>query len=68
MLPLQVYERVVSLSRHNTGRDHDSLSTLSGGIQQWAMLYTGQYRIQAVGASGGAIHTITVLSTGKREE
>ena len=35
------------------GQDHDCQVTLSSGIQQWTVPYTGQYRIEAVGAAGG---------------
>ena len=36
-----------------TGQDHDGQVTLSRGIQRWTVPYTGQYRIEAVGAAGG---------------
>ena len=42
-----------SLGSHYTGQDHDGQVTLSGGIQQWTVPYTGGYRIEAVGAAGG---------------
>jgi len=42
-----------SLGSHYTGQDYDGQVTLSGGIQQWTVPYTGQYRIEAVGAAGG---------------
>ena len=42
-----------SLGSHYTGQDHDGQVTLSSGIQQWTVPYTGQYRIEAVGAAGG---------------
>ena len=42
-----------SLGSHYTGQDHDGQVTLSGGIQQWTVPYTGEYRIEAVGAAGG---------------
>ena len=35
------------------GQDHKGQVTLSSGIQQWTVPYTGQYRIEAVGAAGG---------------
>ena len=35
------------------GQDHEGQVTLSNGIQQWTVPYTGQYRIEAVGAAGG---------------
>ena len=42
-----------SLGNHYTGQDHDGQVTLSSGIQQWTVPYTGGYRIEAVGAAGG---------------
>ena len=42
-----------SIGSHYTGQDHDGQVTLSGGIQQWIVPYTGGYRIEAVGAAGG---------------
>ena len=42
-----------TLGSHYTGQDHDGQVTLSGGIQQWTVPYTGDYRIEAVGAAGG---------------
>ena len=38
---------------HYSGQDHDGQVTLSSGIQQWTVPYTGEYRIEAVGAAGG---------------
>ena len=34
-------------------QDHESQVKLSNGIQQWIVPYSGQYRIEAVGAAGG---------------
>ena len=42
-----------SLGSHYTGQDHEGQITLSGGIQEWTVPYTGRYRIEAVGAAGG---------------
>ena len=42
-----------SLGSHYTGQDHDGQVTLSSGIQHWTMPYTGEYRIEAIGAAGG---------------
>ena len=42
-----------SVVRPYTGQDHEGQVTLSSGIQQWTVPYTGQYRIEAVGAAGG---------------
>ena len=45
-----------NLGNNYTGQDHDGQVTLSSGIQQWTVPYTGQYRIEAVGAAGGYDH------------
>ncbi|XP_022794480.1 loricrin-like isoform X2 [Stylophora pistillata] len=42
-----------SISSHYTGQDHDGQVALSSGIQQWTVPHTGEYRIEATGASGG---------------
>ena len=42
-----------SLGSHYTGQDHDGQVTLSSGIQQWTVPYTGDYRIEAIRAAGG---------------
>ena len=42
-----------ALSSHYTGQDHDGQVTLSDGIQLWTVPYTGDYRIETVGAAGG---------------
>ena len=42
-----------SLGSHYTGQDHDGQVTLSSGIQQWTVPYTGDYIIEAIGAAGG---------------
>ncbi len=42
-----------SLSSHYTGQDHEGQVTLSSGIQQWTVPYTGDYQIEAIGAAGG---------------
>ena len=42
-----------TLGSHYTGQDHDGQVTLSSGIQQWTVPYTGDYRVEAVGAAGG---------------
>ena len=41
------------LASYYTGQDHDGQVTLSSGIQQRTVPYTGDYRIEAVGAAGG---------------
>ena len=38
---------------HYTGQDRDGQATLSSGIQQWTVPYSGEYRIEAIGAAGG---------------
>ena len=43
----------ISLGSNYTGQDHDGQVTLSSGIQQWTVPYTGDYRIEAIGAAGG---------------
>ena len=43
----------VQIGGHYAGQDHDGQVTLSSGIQQWTVPYTGEYRIEAIGASGG---------------
>ncbi|XP_078381905.1 uncharacterized protein LOC144664627 isoform X2 [Oculina patagonica] len=42
-----------SLGSYYRGQDHDGQVTLSSGIQQWTVPYTGDYRIEAIGAAGG---------------
>ena len=42
-----------SLGSHYSGQDHDGQVTLASGIQRWTVPYTGDYRIEAIGASGG---------------
>ena len=46
-------EGPTELGDHYAGQDHDGQVTLSRGIQQWTVPYTGQYRIEAVGSAGG---------------
>ena len=43
-----------TLGSNYTGQDHDGQVTLSSGIQLWTVPYTGDYRIEAVGAAGGS--------------
>ncbi|XP_068699011.1 uncharacterized protein [Montipora foliosa] len=42
-----------SLGSYYSGQDHDGLVTLVSGIQHWVVPYTGDYKIEAVGAAGG---------------
>ena len=41
-----------SVGSHYTGQDHDGQVTVSKGIQLWTVPHTGEYRIEAIGASG----------------
>ncbi|PFX13991.1 hypothetical protein AWC38_SpisGene21893 [Stylophora pistillata] len=41
------------LGSHYTGQDHDGQVTVSSGIQNWTVPHTGDYRIEAMGATGG---------------
>ena len=42
-----------STGSHYTSQDHDGQVRLSSGIQLWTVPYTGEYRIEAIGAAGG---------------
>ena len=42
-----------SLGSYYAGHDHDGQVALSSGIQQWTVPYTGDYRIEVIGAAGG---------------
>ena len=42
-----------SVGSYYTGQDHDGQVALSSGIQLWTVPHTGEYRIEAIGASGG---------------
>ena len=42
-----------SLGSYYSGRHHDGQVRLASGIQQWTIPYTGDYRIEAIGAAGG---------------
>ena len=42
-----------SLGSYYSGQDHDGQVTLVSGIQQWTVPYTGDYRIETIGAAGG---------------
>ena len=42
-----------TLGSFYTGQDHDGQVKLSSGIQQWTVPYTGEYRVEAIGAAGG---------------
>ena len=42
-----------SIGCHYKDQDHDGQVTVSSGIQVWTVPHTGEYRIEAIGASGG---------------
>ena len=42
-----------TLGSHYTDQDHGGQVKLSSGIQKWTVPYTGEYRIEAIGAAGG---------------
>ena len=42
------------VSGHYTSYYHDRQVEMSSGIQLWTVSHTGEYRIEAIGASGGA--------------
>ena len=42
-----------SLGSYYSGQVHDGQVTLLSGIQQWTVPYTGDYRIETIGATGG---------------
>ena len=42
-----------SLGSHYRGQEQDGQVTLVNGIQHWTVPYTGDYRIEAIGATGG---------------
>ena len=42
-----------SLGSHYSGQDHDGQVTVVSGIQRWTVPYTGDYKIEAIGAAGG---------------
>ena len=43
----------VSIGSHYKDQDHDGQVKLFSGIQRWTVPRTGEYRIEAIGASGG---------------
>ena len=42
-----------SLGSYYNGQDHDGKVKVVSGIQQWTVPFTGDYRIEAIGAAGG---------------
>ena len=42
-----------SLTSHYRGQDQDGQVTVVNGIQHWTVPYTGDYKIEAIGAAGG---------------
>ena len=55
----------VQIGNHYTGQDHDGQVTLSSGIQQWTVPHTGEYRIEAIGASGGYVEDSIIKNGGR---
>ena len=54
-----------SIGSHYKDQDHDGQVTVSSGIQVWTVPRTGEYRIEAIGASGG-YGKDSVIKTGGR--
>ena len=42
-----------SIGSHYRGKDHDGQVTLANGIQNWTVPRSGEYQVEAIGASGG---------------
>ena len=42
-----------SIGSHYRGKDHDGQVTLASGMQNWTVPISGEYQIEAIGASGG---------------
>ncbi len=55
-----------SLGSYYTGQDHEGQVKLSGGIQQWTVPYTGEYKLEAVGATGGYVMNSEYRGRGAR--
>ncbi|XP_078382078.1 uncharacterized protein LOC144664745 isoform X1 [Oculina patagonica] len=55
-----------SLGNYYTGQDHGGQVQLSGGIQQWTVPYTGEYKIEAIGATGGYVMNSEYQGRGAR--
>ena len=55
-----------SLGSYYTGQDQDVQVTLSSGIQQWTVPYTGDYRTEAIGAAGGYTYSPQYRGRGVR--
>ena len=43
------------------GQDHYRQVTITNGIQQWTVPYTGYYRIEAIGATGGCNYRYPII-------
>ena len=54
-----------SIGSHYKDQDHDGQVKLFSGIQRWTVPRTGEYRIEAIGASGG-YGKDSVIKTGGR--
>ena len=48
-----------SIGSYYTGQDHDGQVAVFSGIQQWTVPHTGEYRIEAIGASGDTVRTVS---------
>ena len=46
-----------SIGSHYKDQDHNGQVTVFSGIQVWTVPRTGEYRIEAIGASGGGPFT-----------
>ena len=42
-----------SIGSHYRGKDHDGQVTLASGTQNWTVPRSGEYQVEAIGASGG---------------
>ena len=54
-----------SIGSHYKDQDHNGQVTVSSGIQVWSVPRTGEYRIEAIGASGGFSED-SIIKTGER--
>ena len=54
-----------TIGGHYKDQDHDGQVTLSKGIQLWTVPRTGEYRIEAIGASGGYNKDSIIKSGGR---
>ena len=54
-----------SIGWHYKDQDHDGQVTLSSGVQLWTVPRTGEYRIEAIGASGGYSEDSVIKNGGR---